>query len=167
MKLSGKVWKFGDDVNTDLIIPGKYLELTDPREMARHAMEGADPTFAERFSPGDIIVGGRNFGCGSSREHAPLALKYAGAGAVIAESYARIFFRNAINIGLPALVCPGITEGADDGDTLEVDTAGGVIENRTTERTLRFTSLPGFMVEILNEGGLVAYIRNHMDEWLG
>lgn len=165
MRLSGKAWKFGDDVNTDLIIPGKYLELTDPKEMAKHAMEGADATFVDRFNAGDLIIGGRNFGCGSSREHAPLALKYAGVGAVIAESYARIFFRNAINVGLPALVCTGITENVVDGDTLDLDTAKGIVENRTTGRTLNFSPLPEFMVEILNEGGLVAYLKSHMDEW--
>jgi len=165
MRLSGKVWKFGNDINTDLIIPGKYLELTDPQEMAKHAMEGADPTFVKRFNSGDLIVGGRNFGCGSSREHAPLALKYVGVGAVLAESYARIFFRNAINVGLPAFVCPGISEGANDGDSLDLDTAKGIVENITTGRTLNFSPLPEFMVEILNEGGLVSYLKNHMDEW--
>jgi 3-isopropylmalate/(R)-2-methylmalate dehydratase small subunit len=165
MKLSGKAWKFGDDVNTDLIIPGKYLELIDPQEMAKHAMEGADPTFVDRFNAGDLIVGGRNFGCGSSREHAPLALKYAGVGAVLAESYARIFFRNAINVGLPAFVCPGINADVDDGDSLDLDTAKGIVENRTTGQTLNFSPLPEFMVEILNEGGLVTYLKSHMDEW--
>jgi len=165
MKLRGRVWKFGDDVNTDLIIPGKYLELTDPREMARHAMEGIDPTFHERVGAGDIVVAGRNFGCGSSREHAPLALKYAGVGAVIAESYARIFYRNAINIGLPALECPGVADAVDDGDVLEIDLNSGIIEVTGKGVRLRFTPLPEFMVGVLNEGGLTAYLRKHMDEW--
>ena len=165
MKLRGRVWKFGDDVNTDLIIPGKYLELTDPREMARHAMEGIDPTFHERVGAGDIVVAGRNFGCGSSREHAPLALKYAGVGAVIAESYARIFYRNAINIGLPALECPGVADTVDDGDVLEIDLNSGIIEVTGKGVRLRFTPLPEFMVGVLNEGGLTAYLRKHMDEW--
>ena len=164
-KLKGRVWKFGDDVNTDLIIPGKYLELTEPTEMARHAMEGIDPTFHERVGAGDIVVAGRNFGCGSSREHAPLALKYAGVGAVIAESYARIFYRNAINIGLPALECPGVTDAVDDGDILEIDLNSGIIEVTGKEVRLRFTPLPEFMVGVLNEGGLTAYLRKHMDEW--
>lgn len=165
MKLTGKAWKFGDDVNTDLIIPGKYLELTDPREMARHAMEGVDPDFSAEVSEGDIVVAGRNFGCGSSREHAPLALKYAGVGAVVAESYARIFYRNAINIGLPALECPGVTDAVSEGDTLEIDVAGGTVRNTRTGVQLRTAPLPGFMVEVLDEGGLAAYIRKHMEEW--
>ncbi|RLI07751.1 3-isopropylmalate dehydratase [Candidatus Bathyarchaeota archaeon] len=165
MKLRGKAWKFGDDMNTDLIIPGKYLELTDPEEMARHAMEGVDPGFSERVKPGDIVVGGRNFGCGSSREHAPLALKHVGVGAVVAESFARIFYRNAVNIGLPALECPDITDAVEEGDTIEIDLTGGVIRNTRTGSQLRFTPLPDFLVEVLNEGGLAAYLRKHMDEW--
>ena len=165
MKLRGRVWKFGDDVNTDLIIPGKYLELTDLEEMARHAMEGVDPTFSERVCAGDIVVAGRNFGCGSSREHAPLALKYAGVGAVVAESYARIFYRNAINIGLPALECPGVAGAVVEGDTLEIEMTKGIIENTRTGIQLRFTPPPGFIFNILNEGGLVAYLRKHIDEW--
>ncbi len=165
MKLKGRVWKFGDDVNTDLISPGKYLELTDPMEIARHAMEGIDPTFHERVGVGDIVVAGKNFGCGSSREHAPLALKYLGVGAVVAESYARIFYRNAINIGLTALECPGIAGSVDEGDVIEIDLTGGVITNTVKGVRLRFTPLPEFMVEVLNEGGLTAYLRRHMDEW--
>ena len=165
MKQKGKVWMFGDDVNTDLIIPGKYLELVDPEEMAEHAMEGIDPDFPRKIQKGDIVVGGTNFGCGSSREHAPLALKYAGIDAVIAESFARIYYRNSINIGLPALECPGITEAVEEGDTVEVDVTGGTVKNTRTGAELSFTSLPGFMIEILGEGGLVMYIRNHMDEW--
>jgi 3-isopropylmalate/(R)-2-methylmalate dehydratase small subunit len=128
-------------------------------------MEGIDPGFPEKISKGDIVVGGRNFGCGSSREHAPLALKYAGVGAVVAESYARIFYRNSINIGLPALECPGITEAVSDGDILEVDVTGGVIINKSTGARLSFNPLPDFMLEILGEGGLATYIRNHLDEW--
>ena len=129
ININGKVWKYGDDVNTDLIVPGKYLELVDPQEMALHAMEGIDPEFPQRITQGDVVVGGANFGCGSSREHAPLALKYAGVGAVIAESFARIFYRNAINVGLPALECPGIIEAVDQGDQLEVDITGGKVRN--------------------------------------
>jgi len=155
---------FGDDVNTDLIIPGKYLELVDPEEMARHAMEGIDPEFPKKIQKGDIVVGGTNFGCGSSREHAPLALKYAGVSAVVAESFARIYYRNSINIGLPALECPGIVEAVDDGDVVEVDITSGTVKNVRTGAELSFTPLPGFMVEILREGGLVTYIRNHLDE---
>ena len=166
MKIRGRVWKFGDDVNTDLIIPGKYLELTDPREMAKHAMEGVDPTFSERIGAGDIVAAGRNFGCGSSREHAPLALKYAGVGAVVAESYARIFYRNAINIGLPALECHGVAAAVDEGDMLEIDPTTGLIENISNGTRLRSTPLPGFMVDVLSEGGLASYLRRHMEEWM-
>jgi 3-isopropylmalate/(R)-2-methylmalate dehydratase small subunit len=165
MAIRGKAWKFGDDVNTDLIIPGKYLELVDPEEMALHAMEGIDPEFPKKVQKDDIVVGGTNFGCGSSREHAPLALKHAGVGAVVAESFARIFYRNAINIGLPALECPGFAKVVSDGDFLEIDLTGGKVKNRTTGEELEFVSLPGFMVEVLGEGGLVTYIRNHLDEW--
>lgn len=165
MKQKGRVWIFGDDINTDLISPGKYLELVDPEEMAEHAMEGIDPDFPRKIQKGDIVVGGTNFGCGSSREHAPLALKYAGIDAVIAESFARIYYRNSINIGLPALECPGITEAVEEGDTVEVDVTGGTVKNTRTGAELPFTPLPGFMIEILGEGGLVMYIRNHMDEW--
>jgi 3-isopropylmalate/(R)-2-methylmalate dehydratase small subunit len=156
---------FGDDVNTDLIIPGKYLELIDPEEMAEHAMEGIDPDFPKKIQEGDIVVGGTNFGCGSSREHAPLALKYAGIGAVIAESFARIYYRNSINIGLPALECPGITEAVEEGDTVEVDVAGGTVKITRTGVELSFTPLPDFMVEVLNDGGLVPYLKKNMETW--
>ena len=165
MKQKGKVWMFGDDVNTDLIIPGKYLELVDPKEMAEHAMEGIDPDFPKKIKEGDIVVGGTNFGCGSSREHAPLALKYAGIGAVIAESFARIYYRNSINIGLPALECPGITEAVEEGDTVEVDIIGGTVKNTRTGAELSFTPLPDFMVEVLNDGGLVPYLKKNMETW--
>jgi len=165
VKQKGKVWMFGDDVNTDLIIPGKYLELVDPEEMAEHAMEGIDPDFPKKIQKGDVVVGGTNFGCGSSREHAPLALKYAGIGAVIAESFARIYYRNSINIGLPALECPGITEAVEEGDTVEVDIIGGNVKNTRTGAELSFTPLPDFMVEVLNDGGLVPYLKKNMETW--
>ena len=165
MKQKGRVWKFGDDINTDLIIPGKYLELVDPEEMANHAMEGVDPDFNKKVKEGDIIVGGKNFGCGSSREHAPLALKYAGIEAVVAESYARIFYRNSINIGLPALQCQGIVKGVEDRDVIEIDVNNGVIKNTNTGIELSFTPLPDFMVDILTEGGLVPYLKKNMENW--
>lgn len=165
MKVRGRVWKFGDDVNTDLIVPGKYLELVDPTEMAQHAMEGIDTEFPTKVEEGDIVVGGDNFGCGSSREHAPLALKYAGVGAVVAESFARIFYRNAVNIGLPVFECAGITEAVSEGDTLEIDVASGIIRDMKTRSQLRFIPPPSFMVEVLNEGGLVPYMRKHMEDW--
>lgn len=166
MRIRGRAWKFGDDVNTDLIIPGKYLELTDPTEMAKHAMEGINPIFATRVKQGDIVVGGRNFGCGSSREHAPLALKYSGVGAVLAESYARIFYRNAINIGFPALECPGIVKSVDDGDELEVDLKEGIVKILGKDIRLQFIPLPEFMIRILDSGGLTVFLRLNMKEWL-
>ena len=165
MKQKGRVWIFGDDINTDLISPGKYLELVDPEEMAKHAMEGIDPDFPNKIQEGDIVLGGFNFGCGSSREHAPLALKYAGISAVIAESFARIFYRNSINIGLPALECPGITEVVEEGDTVEVDVAGGTIKITRSGAELSFTPLPDFMLEVLNDGGLVSYLRKNLEGW--
>lgn len=165
MKHKGKAWIFGDDVNTDLIIPGKYLELVDPEEMAKHAMEGIDPDFPKKIQKGDLVIGGTNFGCGSSREHAPLALKYAGISAVIAESFARIYYRNSINIGLPALECPGITGAVKEGDTVEVDVTGGTVKNIRTGVELNFTPLPDFMIDVLNEGGLVGYLKKNMESW--
>jgi 3-isopropylmalate/(R)-2-methylmalate dehydratase small subunit len=165
MKLSGRAWRFGDDVNTDLIMPGKYLELVDPEEMALHAMEGIDPRFVEKIQEGDILVGGRNFGCGSSREQAPLALKHSGVGAVVAESFARIFYRNAINVGLPALECRGIAEAVGEGDTLEIDVDEGTIVDEDNGVRLKFSPMPGFMVDVLKEGGLVPYMRKQMGRW--
>jgi 3-isopropylmalate/(R)-2-methylmalate dehydratase small subunit len=166
MIIAGRAWRLGDDVNTDLILPGRYLELTDPLEMAKHALEGLIPSFPERVRPGDIIVAGRNFGCGSSREHAPLALKHAGVGAVVAVSFARIFYRNAINIGLPALQCPEAPSTTAEGDILEIDLMGGSIRNLRTGVELQFTPLPRFVVEIIREGGLTRYLRSHIGEWM-
>ena len=165
MKQKGNVWIFGNDVNTDLIIPGKYLELVDPEEMAKHAMEGVDPNFPNKIHKGDFIVSGTNFGCGSSREHAPLALKYAGIGAVIAESFARIYYRNSINIGLPALECPGFSQSVKEGDLIELDISEGILKNIGTGIELDFTPLPMFMVNILNEGGLVSYLKKNLESW--
>ena len=164
MNLMGRVWKYGHDVNTDYIIPGRYMELTDPDEMASHVFEEHDPEFRDGVRPGDIVVGATNFGCGSSREHAPLALKHAGVGCVLAESFARIFYRNAINIGLPALECPGVHDAVSKGDQLEIDVTGGAVRNLDTGVELRFTPLPPFMVEVLNAGGLVPYL-NETEEW--
>ena len=164
MKLKGRVWKYGHDVNTDYIIPGRYMELTDPEEMAAHVFEEHDPTFRKGVRHGDIVVGATNFGCGSSREHAPLSLKRSGVGCVLAESFARIFYRNAINIGLPALECPGVHDAVSKGDTVEVDVTGGVVRNLNTGAELSFTPLPKFMVEVLNAGGLVPYL-NKTEEW--
>lgn len=164
MKLMGRVWRYGHDVNTDYIIPGRYMELTDPDEMAAHVFEEHDPRFKDGVRHGDIVVGATNFGCGSSREHAPIALKHSGVGCVLAESFARIFYRNAINIGLPALECPGIHDAVSKGDKLEVDITGGAVRNLDTGAELCFNPLPPFMVEVLNAGGLVPYL-NETEEW--
>ena len=162
--MKGKAWNFGDDVNTDYILPGKYLELTDPEEMGRHAMEGLDPEFPQKASPGDIIVGGRNFGLGSSREHAPLALKHAGISAVVAESFARIFYRNAINLGLPTIELPNASKLIQTGDQVEIDITQGRI-TLNNQKKLEFKPIPPFMMEILQAGGLREYIKNHLDDW--
>ncbi len=159
MKVSGKAVVFGDNVNTDAIIPGKYLTLLDPAEMAKHAMEGLDPSFAEKAKNGVIIVAGRNFGCGSSREQAPLALKYAGVKCVLAGSFARIFYRNAINIGSPVLESPNISEEVKEGDNLTVSLEEGRITNETSKRVITATKLPEFILEILQDGGLIAHLK--------
>lgn len=164
MLRKGHVWKYGDDVNTDYIIPGRYMELTDPEEMAEKVFEEHDPSFRKGVQPGDIVVGRTNFGCGSSREHAPIALKGNGVSIVLAESFARIFYRNAINIGLPALECPGIHDAVEKGDVLEVDVTGGLVRNLSNGKELRFKPLPPFMVEVLNAGGLAPYL-NKTEEW--
>ena len=164
MKLTGNVWKYGDDINTDYIIPGRYMELTDPSEMAEKVFEEHDPSFRKGVKAGDIVVGRTNFGCGSSREHAPIALAGNGVSVVLAESFARIFYRNAINIGLPALECPGIHDAVEKGDKLEVDVTGGVVRNLTNGKELKFNPLPEFMVEVLNAGGLAPYL-NKTEEW--
>lgn len=159
MKISGKAVKFGDNVDTDVIIPAKYLVHIDPHELALHAMEGLDPSFAEKAKSGVIIVAGRNFGCGSSREQAPLALKYSGVKCVVAESFARIFYRNAINIGLPVIECAEAVKKIDEGDLLAVDLENGVIENISKGLRLETAKLPPFMVEILLNGGLIENLK--------
>ncbi|HUV55542.1 MAG TPA: 3-isopropylmalate dehydratase small subunit [Candidatus Krumholzibacteriaceae bacterium] len=164
MRIKGKAWNYGDDVNTDFILPGIYLELTDPDEMGRHAMEGIDPGFAGKVQPGDIVIGGRNFGLGSSREHAPIALKHSGVGAVVAEGFARIFYRNAANLGLPALECPDVSKEIKTGDTVEVDLTEGVITVNGGKQ-LWFKPVPEFMMEILEAGGLREYIKKNRDKW--
>jgi 3-isopropylmalate/(R)-2-methylmalate dehydratase small subunit len=162
--MKGKAWNYGDDINTDFILPGIYLELTDPEEIGKHAMEGIDPSFVDKVQPGDVVIGGRNFGLGSSREQAPIALKYSGVSAVIAESYARIFYRNAANLGLPALECPNVSKEIKTGDTVEVDIeAGKIIVNG--EKELEFVPVPPFMMEILEVGGLREYIKQNRDKW--
>ncbi len=162
MKLKGKAWKFGDDISTDHIAPGRYFHLrSNLPELAKHVLEDADPEFAGKVTKGDFVVGGNNFGLGSSREHAPTIIKIAGVSAVLAKSFARIFFRNAINVGLPALVCD--TDKIDQGDELEVDLTAGRIENKTKGTVIEFTPLPSVMVEILSDGGLAEHVRKHGD----
>lgn len=158
-ELRGRAHRYGDNVNTDVIIPARYLTTSDVDALAAHCMEDLDPEFVRKVRPGDMIVGGENFGCGSSREHAPLALKGAGVSCVIAQSFARIFFRNAINTGLPALVCPEAAAEIRDGDELSVNLAAGLIEDAATSRTYRAEPFPEFLSEIIAAGGLVAYTK--------
>jgi 3-isopropylmalate/(R)-2-methylmalate dehydratase small subunit len=160
--MEGNVWKFGDDIDTDIIIPGRYLVVIDPKELAKHVMEGLDPKFHEKVNEGDFIVGGKNFGCGSSREHAPLALKGAGISAVIAESFARIFYRNSINVGIPLLEAPGISDHLNTGDKIEIDMDKGIIRKLKTGEEYEFQKLPEFMLEILDKGGLIPYVKEQM-----
>lgn len=162
--MKGKAWKFGDDIDTDLILPGRYLVLRDENDLAACAMEGCDPHFAKNVKAGDIIVGGRNFGCGSSREHAPIAIKGAGISAVVAESFARIFYRNSINIGLPLIEIKGISKEVSQGDEIEIQMEKGILKNLTTGKEFKIKELPPFMVKILNEGGLIPYLKNHIHE---
>jgi 3-isopropylmalate/(R)-2-methylmalate dehydratase small subunit len=158
MAIRGRVWRFGDNVDTDVIAPARYLDSPDPQDWAAHTMEPLDPEFAKKVARGDIIVAGENFGCGSSREHAPIALKWAGIEAVVAESIARIFFRNAINNGLAVLECKGISEETRAGDELEIDLRTGEIKNLTTDQRFRFVEVPDFILEIIAKGGLVPYL---------
>jgi len=157
--IEGKVWKFGDDVNTDEIIPARYLNTSDPEELAGHCMEGADPDFVRKISPGDVIVAGKNFGCGSSREHAPLAIKHAKIAAVVAPTFARIFFRNAINMGLPIVECPGAARDAAEGDVLRIDLEKGELTNVTQDKQYEIAPLPKEMQEIIAAGGLIEYAK--------
>jgi len=156
--IKGKVWKFGDDVNTDLIIPARYLNTIDPAELASHVMEDEDPEFAGLVKPGDVIVAGRNFGCGSSREHAPVAIKAAGVAAVVAETFARIFFRNAINTGLPILAAPAAAAEAATGDRLEIDLEAGVVRNVTKGTEYKVHPFPPEMRRIIEAGGLMKFV---------
>jgi 3-isopropylmalate/(R)-2-methylmalate dehydratase small subunit len=160
--LKGRAFKFGDDISTDHIIPGRYASLrSNLPELAKHVMEDADTTFVSRVRQGDFIVGGNNFGLGSSREHAPLVIKMAGVSAILAKSVARIFFRNAINLGLPVLICD--TDSISEGDELEIHLDTGIIINLTTGSRLSFNKIPGVMLNILDEGGLLPYIRKYGD----
>jgi 3-isopropylmalate/(R)-2-methylmalate dehydratase small subunit len=164
MQVKGKAIKFGNNIDTDVILPGKWLSLIDPKELAKHAMEGLDAGFPDKAAKGIIIIGGKNFGCGSSREQAPLALKYAGVQCVLAESFARIFFRNSINIGLPVIECKGISTAVNDGDELVVDLEAGKVENKSKKQSLQGTKLPPFIMEILSDGGLIENLRKRMNK---
>ncbi len=162
MKAHGKVIKYGDNVDTDVIIPARYLNSSNPRELAAHCMEDLDPTFVKRVRAGDILVGGRNFGCGSSREHAPLAIKTSGIACVVAESFARIFYRNAINIGLPIIECPEAAKAISEGDEVEIDFAGGSIADLTTGKTYTAQPFPEFIQSIIEAGGLINAIEMNL-----
>lgn len=160
--VKGTAYKFGDNVDTDQIIPAKYLVTTDAKELGKHCMELADESFPSKAKPGDILVAGTNFGCGSSREHAPLAIKGIGLGLVIAESFARIFFRNCINIGMPILECPEAAKEVTDGDQLEVDLDKGVIKNVTKGKTYQAQAFPPFMTGIIQAGGLMPWVKKRL-----
>ena len=162
MKAKGRVFKYQDNVDTDVIIPARYLNSTSGEELAKHCMEDIDKEFANKVQNGDIIVARRNFGCGSSREHAPLAIKCSGISCVIADTFARIFYRNAINIGLPIIECKEAAESIEAGDEVEVDFDTGVIVNKTKNQSFQGEAFPEFMQNIINAGGLIAYVNNKL-----
>ena len=161
--VSGKVFKYGDNVDTDVIIPARYLNAPSPEELAKHCMEDIDASFATTVKPGDIMVGGANFGCGSSREHAPISIRACGVRCVIAASFARIFYRNAINIGFPILECPEAAAAINNGDTVSVDFATGKIVDETTGETFQAVALPPFIEKIVEHNGLLPYLKARMD----
>jgi 3-isopropylmalate/(R)-2-methylmalate dehydratase small subunit len=163
MKANGKVIKYGDNVDTDVIIPARYLNTSEPSELAAHCMEDIDSSFGGKVRPGDIMAGGKNFGCGSSREHAPIAIKASGISCVIAQTFARIFYRNAINIGLPILECPEAAIDIKDGDEVSVDFDTGEIKNITTGKIYKAVPFPEFMQEIIANEGLISYIRSQIN----
>ncbi len=156
--ITAKVWKFGDNIDTDLIIAARYLNTSDPKELAKHVMEDADLEFIDKLTPGDVIVAGENFGCGSSREHAPIALKAAGVAAIVAKSFARIFYRNAFNMGLPIFELKESDE-IDEGDLIKIDIVNTEIKNINTKKVYKFSPIPPFMQELLSSGGLMNYAK--------
>jgi 3-isopropylmalate/(R)-2-methylmalate dehydratase small subunit len=160
--LKGKAFTFGKNFDTDQIYPGQYLELAKVEDIKQHALEGADPDFVKKFKPGDIIVAGTNFGCGSSREHAAIALKAVGTSVILAESFARIFYRNATNLGLPLLVSPGITDHVSSGDTLKIDLKKGVVHNQTTGAEFKVQPMSGYVFEILEAGGIKPLVKKQL-----
>lgn len=159
--LEGKVWRYGDNIDTDVIIPARYLNTFDPKELAKHCMVDIDKDFAQKVRPGDIMVGGKNFGCGSSREHAPVAIKACGVPVIIAASFARIFYRNEINVGLPLMEIGDNVERIHAGDKLSVDLSSGQIRDLTTGETFQATPLPGFIQDIAKAGGLIQYVKEY------
>ena len=162
MNLKGRAWRYGDNIDTDGIIPGRYCVMNEPKELAKHTLEGLDPEFVKKVRPGDILVAGQNFGCGSSREHAPISIKAAGVSCIIAKSFARIFFRNAINIGLPIFESHEAVEGIEEGDQIEVVPSKGVIRNQTKGEEFLSVPLPSFIQEIVEKGGLVNYVKEQL-----
>jgi len=162
--VTGKVFKYGDNVDTDVIIPARYLNAPSPEELAKHCMEDIDASFATTVKPGDIMVGGANFGCGSSREHAPISIRACGVRCVIAASFARIFYRNAINIGFPILECPEAAAAINNGDTVSVDFATGKIVDETTGKTFQAVALPPFIEKIVEHNGLLPYLKARMEK---
>lgn len=164
MSLHGRIWKYGSNVNTDVIIPGRYCHLTDPKEVAKHCFEDLDPAFLKGVRPGDIVVAENNFGCGSSRELAPVSMRAAGVSCVVANTFARIFYRNAINIGLPILECPPAVQAAQAGDEFEIDLERGTIRNVTRGLSFQAHPFPPFVREIIEAGGLMARIKRRLEE---
>lgn len=164
MKYTGKAHKYGDNIDTDVIIPARYLSTSDPKELAKYCLEDLDSSFTDKMQPGDILVAGKNFGCGSSREHAPIAIKGAGISCVIAADFARIFYRNALNIGLPIAECPEAAADIADGDRLEVDFSAGEIKNLTKDKSYAIMPFPPFMQELISAGGLVAYTKKSLHQ---
>ena len=162
MALKGKAWKYGNDINTDVLYPGRYLQLLEPQEMAAHAAEDLDPEFPKGHSQGDIMVGGTNFGCGSSREQGATALKYAGVSVVIAKSFSRLYYRNAINAGLPIIVSPEAVESIEHGDEIEVDLEGGIVRNITKGGEVKVKPLPEFVMGIVKAGGLIPFLQKKL-----
>jgi len=167
MELQGRCFKYGDNINTDEIIPARYLNTTDPAELSAHCLEDLDVTFKDRVKPGDFLVAGKNFGCGSSREHAPIALKGCGVGLVMAESFARIFYRNAINTGLLIVECPEACRQARDGDLMSYDVTTGLVRNITREREYKTIPFPGFIRELIDKGGLLPWLMEQVEGGAG
>lgn len=159
MKIEGRIWKFGSDIDTDAIIPARYLNESDPMELAKHVMENERPEFLRKIRKGDLLLAANNFGCGSSREHAPLALKAAGISCIIAESFARIFYRNGLNLGLPLLESPEASEGIEDGDRVRVDLATGKIDDLTQKKRFYAKPIPTFMQDLIRDGGLIRHLK--------